>query len=98
MVNSMKVHNETVTPLDHDPVIFIKMSGTRTDSEGYLDQTVRLKESAVDGLLTRNGDQLPGRSIPEVRFRTGNAYVRESAKHCNFAGDDCWYVKTHPTI
>ena len=24
--------------------------------------------------------------------------MRESAKHCNFAGDDCWYVKTHPKI
>ena len=33
-----------------------------------------------------------------MRFRVGNAYLRESAKHCNFAGDDCWYVKTHPKI
>ena len=37
MVNSMKVHDSSVTPSDHDPVVFIKMSGTRTDSEGYLD-------------------------------------------------------------
>lgn len=33
-----------------------------------------------------------------MRFRVGNAYLRESAKHCNFAGDDCWYIKTHPKI
>ena len=33
-----------------------------------------------------------------MRFRVGNAYLRDSAKHCNFAGDDCWYVKTHPKI
>ena len=33
-----------------------------------------------------------------MRFRVGNAYVRESAKHCNFAGDDCWFVRTHPKI
>ena len=98
MVNSMKVHDKSVTPLDHDPVVHIKMSGTRTDSEGYLDQSVRLGQWAIDGLLTRNGDQLPGKQIPEVRFRTGNAYLRPSAKHCNFAGDDCWYVKTHPKI
>jgi len=33
-----------------------------------------------------------------VRFRVGNALLRESSKHCNFKGDDCWYVKTHPRI
>lgn len=33
-----------------------------------------------------------------MRFRVGNAYLRESAYHCNFAGDDCWYIKTHPKI
>ena len=22
----------------------------------------------------------------------------DASKHCNFAGDDCWTVKTHPTI
>jgi len=24
--------------------------------------------------------------------------LRDSAKHCNFAGDECWYVRTHPKI
>ena len=52
----------------------------------------------MGSLKTRAGDQHPGNQIPEVRFRVGNAYLRESAKHCNFAGDDCWYVKTHPKI
>ena len=33
-----------------------------------------------------------------MRFRVGNAHLRETAKHCNFAGDDCWYIKTHPMI
>jgi len=33
-----------------------------------------------------------------VRFKVGNAFVRDSAKHCNFAGDDCWVVRTHPKI
>jgi hypothetical protein len=45
-----------------------------------------------------SGDQHPGNHIPEIRFRVGNAYLRESAKHCNFTGNDCWYVKTHPKI
>jgi len=33
-----------------------------------------------------------------VRFRVGNAFLRETAKHCNFKGDDCWFIKTHPKI
>ena len=33
-----------------------------------------------------------------MRFRVGNAFVRDSATHCNFAGDDCWIVRTHPKI
>ena len=49
-------------------------------------------------LKTLAGDQKPGNQVPEVRFRVGNAYLRESAKHCNFSGDDCYYVKTHPKI
>lgn len=56
MVNPMAVHDSNTTPKDHDPVIFIKMSGTRTDSEGYLDQSVRLSSWTIDGLLTRAGD------------------------------------------
>ncbi len=56
MVNSMEVHHKNVTPLDHDPVVFIKLSGTRTDSEGYLDQSVRLTQWYIDGLMTRAGD------------------------------------------
>ena len=33
-----------------------------------------------------------------MRFRTGNAFLRDSSRHCNWAGDDCWHVKTHPKI
>jgi hypothetical protein len=33
-----------------------------------------------------------------VRFRVGNAFNRESSKHCNFEGTECWHVKTHPKI
>lgn len=37
--------------------------------------------------------------MPEVRFRVGNAYLKESAKHCKFADQsDCWFIKTHPKI
>lgn len=83
---------------DADPVDFIKFSGTRNDFEGKFDAGKRLSSYTIDDLPSRAGDQHPGNSIPEIRFRTGNACLRDTAKHCNFAGDDCWYVKTHPKI
>ena len=91
-------HKNTITA-DMDPVVFIKISGTRCDSEGFIDYETRLSNYRTDALMTRAGDQLPGKGVPEVRFRVGNAYIRDSAKHCKFADqDDCWYVKTHPKI
>jgi len=81
-----------------DPVDFIKFSGTRTDFEEFFDSTRRLASNRIDTLFTRSGDQAPGKSEPEVRFRVGNAHLRESSKHCNFNGTDCWYIKTHPKI
>lgn len=83
---------------DADPVDFIKFGKTRNDFEDLFDSGKRLRSYGVDDLPSRSGDQHPGNSIPEVRFRVGNAYLRDSSKHCNFAGDDCWYVKTHPKI
>jgi len=44
-----------------DPVVFIKLSGTRCDSEGFIDYTTRLNDYAVDRLKTRAGDQQPGK-------------------------------------
>jgi hypothetical protein len=28
----------------------------------------------------------------------GDSFLRPSARHCNFAGDECWYVRAHPVI
>ena len=94
----MRANNGNVISDEYDPVVFIKFSGTRTDSEGLIDYETRLSDYTVGSLKTRAGDQHVGSSVPEVRFRVGNAYLRDSAYHCNFAGDDCWYVKTHPKI
>jgi len=33
-----------------------------------------------------------------VNYLVGNAVPLSSSKHCNFAGDECWRVRTHPTI
>ena len=81
-----------------DPVDFIKFGGTRNDFEDKFDSSKRLRSYSVDDLPSRSGDQHPGNSVPEIRFRSGNAFLRDSSMHCNFAGDDCWYIKTHPKI
>ena len=98
VLNAMRANKGNSITADMDPVVFIKINGTRCDSEGFIDYTTRLDDYRIDALKTRAGDQLPGKSEPEVRFRVGNAFLRESSKHCNWAGDDCWYVKTHPKI
>lgn len=98
LVNPMAANNKNTILDTYDPVVHIKFSGTRCDSEGLIDYETRLSDYTVGSLKTRAGDQHPGNQVPEVRFRVGNAYLRESAKHCNFANDDCWYVKTHPKI
>ena len=97
-INPLGANYESVIRADADPVDFIKFSGTRTDSEGLFDNETRLSSYTVGDLATRSGDQHPGEQIPEVRFRTGNAFLRETSRHCNFAGDDCWHVRTHPKI
>ena len=98
MINAMAANQDNVMKPDGDPVDFIKFSGTRNDFEELWDNTKRLQAYKVDVLASRSGDQPPGNSVPEVRFRVGNAFLRGSSKHCNFAGDDCWYIKTHPKI
>ena len=98
MINPQAATDSSTITSEMDPVVHIKFAGTRTDYEGFIDYETRLTDYTVGGLKTRAGDQLPGISEPEVRFRVGNAYLRETAKHCNFAGDDCWYIKTHPKI
>jgi len=98
VLNAMLANNKNTISADMDPVVHIKIDGTRCDSEGFIDYQTRLPEYFIGGLKTRAGDQHPGKGTPEIRFRVGNALLRDSAKHCNFAGDDCWYVKTHPKI
>lgn len=98
VLNAMAANHKNTITADMDPVVFIKINGTRCDSEGFIDYQTRLDNYRIDALKTRAGDQHPGKSEPEVRFRVGNALLRESSKHCNFAGTDCWYVKTHPKI
>jgi len=45
------------------------------------------------------GDQSPANNTePAILFWGGYAINMPSSVHCNFVGDDCWRVKTHPKI
>ena len=56
----MATNAENIIKDDADPVDFIKFSGTRTDSEGLFNNTVRMSYFTVGDLATRSGDQHPG--------------------------------------
>jgi hypothetical protein len=50
-------------------------------------------------LTTYVTDQEPTNDAkPRALFKTGDSYIRHTAKHCNFEGDDCWNVRVHPVI
>jgi len=43
--------------------------------------------------------QVPAKDVtPRMLFHVGDTYLRQSAKHCNFAGTECWNVRVHPKI
>lgn len=48
-------HKNTITA-DMDPVVFIKINGTRCDAEGYYDYQTRLTNYRIGALKTRAGD------------------------------------------
>lgn len=67
--------------------------------EETIDADTKLDKWRVDNLRAIVGDQKPNRqSVPRARFITGDSEIRKSAQHCNFAGDDCWTVRTHAKI
>ena len=60
MLNPQAANNDGVISDDMDPVVFIKLSGTRTDAEGLFDYETRLSNYRVGMLKAKAGDQHPG--------------------------------------
>ena len=56
LINPQAANDNKVITDDYDPVQFIKLSGTRTDSEGLIDYEVRLAQYDVGVLTTLAGD------------------------------------------
>ena len=84
---------------EQDPVENLQIDGVETNHEGFFDENTHLS-SLTTVLTTKVGDQKPSKnSQPQVRFTNGFAYTMPEAKrHCTFAGDECWTVRTHPVV
>ena len=64
-----------------------------------MDHRTRLSKRELDKLSGYVGSQNANKNSDlTARFRSGDAYKRSTAKHCNYAGDDCWFIRTHPKI
>ena len=83
------------------PIEDIKIGIFNTDMYRITEDTPVYSQAFATPFTVTVGDEtLPSRSeTPVARFRAGNSVIREgSARHCNFAGDDCWYVRVLPRI
>lgn len=98
-VNIQDVHSSSVTPKGRMPFEELSIDGSLNNWEGIIDGSTRLDSYQIDSMSVISGDQRPNKnSVPRARFISGDSLIRNSARHCNFAGDDCWNVRTHARI
>lgn len=98
-INSMDISSGSITPDGRLPMEELSIDGNLNNWELTIDSDTRLDKWQEDNLRAIVGDQPPNRnSTPRARFITGDSYIRNTARHCNFAGDDCWNVRTHAKI
>jgi len=81
------------------PITAIKIGKTNLDYESTITGDTRLPGWTTGYLKGYVGDQASSKSDePRVSFKVGDAINTETVKKCNFKGDDCWAVRTHPRI
>lgn len=89
-------------PKTYEPFYYLKIGKELTDWEGLIDlnTTPTMAVNKLQSFPTRVGEMNPSKSAdPDINFSMfGRAFIRESARHCNFAGTDCWTVRVHPRI
>jgi IPT/TIG domain len=87
-------------PKGYEPFYYMKLGTELTDREGFVDATTRLQANVWSTASTRVGGNPSSKSVdPDINFSMfGRTFIRSSAKHCNFAGDDCWTVRVHPRV
>jgi hypothetical protein len=90
----------TKLPSSYEPFYYLKIGKDLTDWEGLIDVKTKLTANRIQSVPTTIGESSPSKSEdPDVNLSMfGRAFIRESAKHCNFKGDDCWTVRIHPRI
>ena len=98
-INIMAVHHSGITPDGRMPMEELSIDGVLNNWEDTLDVDTRLRSWRNWSLPALVGDQKPNKSsVPRARFLTGDSFIRNTARHCNFAGDECWNVRTHAVI
>ena len=98
-VNPMAVHEDWVTPEGRLPMEELSIDGNLNNWADTISTGTRIDDYHNGKLRAYVGDQPPNKySTPRARFITGDSFIRATARHCNFAGDDCWNVRTHAKI
>ncbi len=87
------------TPADEWPFREIRLGKNLVDWSETVAQDQRLSAWNIDSINAYVTDQQPALNTePALLFYPGYAINMPTSKHCNFAGDDCWTVRTHPKI
>lgn len=91
--------NNNILNSDMEPMQKMMIGDSNTYWEGIIDASYRPTPYHIKPFRSVVGDQKPGKTTdPRIQFRVGDAMKREESKHCNFVGDECWHVRTHPVI
>jgi hypothetical protein len=100
MVNPMRALEDKAIGDDELPIQELSLGGLLTNWEETIDSDTRLTTYAYrDPLTTFVGKHPPTKNAkPRALFRVGDSYTMDTAKHCNFKGDDCWNVRVHPVV
>lgn len=93
------VHSTEITPADYFPIQDMRIGSTNCDWNGLMDYRTRLTKNDLGKLPAYVGNPKPSKNSKiETRFMSGYAYKSTRSYHCNYAGDDCWYVRVLPKI
>lgn len=100
VMNANAAHEAGHLPAEYDPFYYLKIGKILTDWEGLIDSSTRLPNWIEGSVTTRVGNNRPEKSVdPDVNFtKFGRINLKETAKHCNFVGTECWTIRVHPKV
>ena len=87
-----------MTPKGYNVLNNIRIDGVLMDLSETVTDELRLPENSKIYFEGDVADQQPGISDPKLSFHTGYQHNAPPSMHCNFAGDECWTIKSHPKI